>query len=589
MTETISIVNHWIDTARALLAKEPQIPLINDLRIEMGLGGAWWDGDDDLRTAIENALARDPDDLPSRFVALNAYYLLANCIPSESSFGLDDRQEVHMLPALEPQELREYLGYLVRLRDVENCADIPTIRWETVNACAVNDYERALRLVGQLGALLPASTAHYHLGRLHFQIAVRNTWEEEAALEHWDLPLGKRPGGPRGFWQYLNAGRIHTAGIQLLPTRARLTEDGTDHLRDAIKHLEKIIDTSEVPPSARFMLALSYSCIGDGHNAARHYQWMVDNQQRFLAACAQEEGPLWDDAETDDVTNLDVFTNGIHSCLVNAYDDANELDNAINAANAWIIACPDHLGTYERMARLYQKRNDYQAVAEWLWKERDRNPSFGEDPNISTILALGSYGTTARMDEALTKIANAHPNELAITEFVVNSYWPPFASLATESKQKWALGTWLLSLNLRAGTGEAAHCFAWVVERELRTTIFAPFKDDIKGRPELFTLDDEDSSPFVGYLTGCPKFTLGEMLRTLDSAREPRTGLHSAFAEWLNGKNPMLLPRFATVRADTIRTFRNREDHADLLSITASDAEIMNRRCRHLINLLHPR
>ena len=180
MTETISTLDHWIDTARALLAKEPQIPLINDYRIEMGFRGVWYDGDDDLRTAIENALARDPDDLPSRFVALNAYYLLANCMSTEEkSFSVDDRQEIHLIPALDPQELRAYLGYLVRLRDVENCADVPTIRWETVNACAVNDYERALRLVGQLAALLPAPTVHYHLGRFHFLIALRNTWEGE--------------------------------------------------------------------------------------------------------------------------------------------------------------------------------------------------------------------------------------------------------------------------------------------------------------------------------------------------------------------------------------------------------------------------
>jgi hypothetical protein len=364
--EMLSTVNEWIDAAGGLLAKEPQIPLINDLRIEMKLGGAWYDGDDDLRTAIENALARDPNDLPSRFIALNAYYLLANCMSNEGySFSVEDRQEIHVLPALDPQELREHLGYLVRLRDVENCADLRTIRWEIVNTCAVNDYERALRLVGQLAALLPAPTVHYHLGRLHFLIALRSTWEGKVPLERWDLPLGKRPGGHRGFCQYTNASYIHAMGIQLPPTPAELTEEDRDHLRDAIKYLEKTIDTSEVLPSARFMLALSYAWIGDGHNAARHCQWMVDNQQRFLATCAQEQGPNWDlGADIVGVSDLDFFTNGIHRCLVNAYDDAGELDNAITAANAWITACPDHLGTYERMARLHQKRGDYVAAAE---------------------------------------------------------------------------------------------------------------------------------------------------------------------------------------------------------------------------------
>jgi hypothetical protein len=39
----------------------------------------------------------------------------------------------------------------------------------------------------------------------------------------------------------------------------------------------------------------------------------------------------------------------------------------------------------------------------------------------------------------------------------------------------------------------------------------------------------------------------------------------------------------------TITKFRNREDHADQHSITMSDAQIMSKACRRLINLLHPR
>ena len=197
-----------------------------------------------------------------------------------------------------------------------------------------------------------------------------------------------------------------------------------------------------------------YACIGDGHNAARYYQWMIDNRQRFCAACAEEEGPYWD------LENVESLTNGVRHCLVNAHDNAGDLDNAINATNAWITACPDHLGTYERMARLYQRRADFQAAGEWFRKEADRNPSLGKDPNISIILALAGVGTAARVDEALTKIANAHPNELAIVETVVNSYWPAFAHLDAESKQRWAWGTWILNSSQPGVAGLAAHCFA---------------------------------------------------------------------------------------------------------------------------------
>ena len=71
-------------------------------------------------------------------------------------------------------------------------------------------------------------------------------------------------------------------------------------------------------------------------------------------------------------------------------------------------------------------------------------------------------------------------------------------------------------------------------------------------------MDDEDSKQLVEYLTGRAGFNLSQMLWTLNKAREPRTPLHSAFAKWLNGKNHMLLQRFATVDTPTITKFRNR-------------------------------
>jgi hypothetical protein len=46
-----------------------------------------WFRDGDLRTAIENVLALDPDDLAVRFVALSAYYRLATLSVIEQEGG----------------------------------------------------------------------------------------------------------------------------------------------------------------------------------------------------------------------------------------------------------------------------------------------------------------------------------------------------------------------------------------------------------------------------------------------------------------------------------------------------------------------
>jgi hypothetical protein len=74
----LGAVNRWLDLARELLAKQVQLPLIDNSDIDMHseLCAARRFGDDSLRAAIDNVVSRDPDDVAARFVALNAYYRL---------------------------------------------------------------------------------------------------------------------------------------------------------------------------------------------------------------------------------------------------------------------------------------------------------------------------------------------------------------------------------------------------------------------------------------------------------------------------------------------------------------------------------
>jgi tetratricopeptide (TPR) repeat protein len=574
--ETLNIVNQWIDTARTFLAKQVHIPLIDNDEIDMTkeIWDAWEDGDGPLREAMDNVLSRDPDDLAARFVALNAYYRLMTADPPEDG-------------ELSLEELREHLGYLVRLRDVNSCVDVCTIRWEIVNACAVHDYPRALALCDQLGDLLPAGERQYMSGRLHFLIALVHTWDTEESLERWDLPLGPAPGDLRGVWHWSNAVTLCCAGIQKFPERASVTEEDKDHLRDAIKHLEKAIASEHsLPASTRFMLARSYASIGDGYNSAKHYKWMLDHQNLFRQSCVDELGPL---PGTEWFSKT--LVPGIHACLVNAYDDAGEIDKAVSAAEAWITACPDHLGTCERMARLQQKRGDYGAAAEWLRREADRNPALGEDPNVSIILALGGIISLSRLDEALKSIAATHAQEHALVESVVKNYWPAFLQLDNDSRQRWVTGTWLLGTNAPQGAGTSVHCFAGIVERELRTAIFEPFAEYVRSRSDVLAqcTDDEATREFCRYLKGRGLFTLGQMFKVFGFTRRPALRIIASFAEWLKRDRPWLISGLDRLRTDKIVDFRNREDHADIRTIKTDEAEEMSRICREVINLLHPR
>jgi hypothetical protein len=342
------------------------------------------------------------------------------------------------------------------------------------------------------------------------------------------------------------------------------------------------------------MLARSYASIDDSGNAARHYQWMADHRDAFLRSCKDEEGPVW---VGDSRKEEERISAGIHACLVDAYDSAGELDKAIGAAEAWIDACPDHLGVFDRMARLQQKRPDPIAAAKYMQKEADIREALGDqafanDPKVRIILDLGWIISTTRLDETLKNIASTHPHEHSLAESLIRNYWPAFDHLNTDDRQRWVTGSWLLGTSAPQGAGIAVHCFARIVEGELRTNVFAPFAGYARSHPELLAHcrdDDKSIGLFCRYLKGRDKnIGLGPMFRVFGFARHPTSPVISSFAEWLKRDHPWLLSGLKSLETSRIVDFRNREDHPDL-RIETHEAEQMSRICRQVIDLLHPR
>jgi hypothetical protein len=249
------------------------------------------------------------------------------------------------------------------------------------------------------------------------------------------------------------------------------------------------------------------------------------------------------------------------------------------------------------MAHLQQKRPDPIAAAEYLRKEEERrhalgDEAFGADPNVSIILALGGILSTARLDETLKTIATAHHGEHALVESVIRSYWPAFVHLSTDDQQRWVTGSWLLGTNAPQGAGIAVHCFARVVEGELRTNIFAPFAEYARGHADILAhcTHDEKIRPFCRFLKGHDSnFALGQMFKVLRFAQRNAAPIISAFAEWLKRDHPWFLTGLDRLRTDRIVDFRNREDHPDIRIMKTHEAEETSKDCRGVINLLYPR
>ncbi len=266
------------------------------------------------------------------------------------------RREKEEVITLQRKRHRDYLGYLVRLRDIES-SNPEQIRWEIVNACAVEDFERALSWCELFQQVLPEK-ADYLKGRLHFLIPFSHLGRTYKLMK-WNLPITPEEDQLVNWRLYM---------LTVNPVDWGIDEKDRDHLRDAVKYLARDPDHAL---SARFMLARSYSETGDHIGAAREYAWLLQHRDRVQELweanpfCRNCFRPLneW-------------LIPGLHKCLIHAYAHFNT-DEAIDAAERWVKEFPDQPGTYERMARLYQTKGDFKRAYEYLQKEADRNPRFG--------------------------------------------------------------------------------------------------------------------------------------------------------------------------------------------------------------------
>lgn len=566
-------LDQWTQQAASLIHDQGGLPLIDmpELDRTEELTEAWMGGAGDLRAATEDAVARNPCDISLRWAVLSAYYELTNFQGIEKEEFVENQRKAFL----------DELGFLVRLREVHDCADVRAIQWEIVNACAVTDYDRALELASRLKEFVSAGVALNALGRLYYLVAFAivqpyRFGEGAEWLAKWNLPLGVEINSTRAIARRVNNIRF----LECLQNSASENVDKS-FLRNAIAVLEGASDAlgGDMPALSRLMLARSYMLVGDAHNSAVRYRWMVDHRKEFIQQSFVEMVLLPELPE--DAADIGP---SLYRCLIAAHEAADETDEAIRATGEFIEACPDEPGTFNQMSRLYLKNADYEEAYRYLRKEANRNPKFGENPHISIALAIGSITSTAAIDDAINKIVSSHPDEQRLAAAILPIYWSTFSKLGLESQQRWAYGTWLMS-SARGNAGLAAHCFAWVLEREVRETIFAPYKAT---RPTVFAKNETESPFLARYLLRGDLPSLGQMLTLLRHAKQPSSKVVLEFATWLSRTaNPRSALTVDLKAIDRIVSVRNREDHANPLSITNEEAEAMARDSRGILDLLH--
>ena len=172
----------WFDTARQRFQEADEYPLIDYQEI-IDRAAIWnyWPSDygktakpDQL---FQAALTSDHHELSVRFVWLSFFFSLGHYPAEEVLQVVYEQQEA-------PGHRRQFLEYrksLVTLVDVDECKDPRHIRWEIVNASAIQDWSRqtGCTTVWRRWRLRPRSTnfGHCGAGTMRYQFSpARGNW-----------------------------------------------------------------------------------------------------------------------------------------------------------------------------------------------------------------------------------------------------------------------------------------------------------------------------------------------------------------------------------------------------------------------------
>jgi len=579
-----ALVQRWIDLSVAVTREETAaIPLIDEslelLDLDEELHQVWRYGDTELHADFVGALLESPANLGVRFAALNAYYHLM-----EHKRGLEEEDMLGGL-AKHRERFRKKLAHFVGFQPVESCADLRTIRWEIVNSCAVENYERAFSLCDRLQPLLPSWHVSFARGRLRFLAVHLPLWDDPPSLASWDLPIGPLP-----TYSLRMLGTLPT--LRRCFTSPELTtgisDEAKGHLRKAIADLETASDgNSDITPECHLMLARSYAAVGQNHEAARCFGRVMAHRDA-LPRYFREPLELLQVPIRDFLSEL---LSALFHRLVTAHQRAEEMDEAIKLAHEWIDEFPDARDAYPLMARLHEEKGDLKAALGWYRKGEERISELGDDWKISLILKLDETFSPASIDRAINTYSAGHPVEIGLISFALERHWSEFKCLDEESKQRWSVGIHILSTKSAGGAspGFAVHAFSGVIERALREFIFIPFREECQRNRELvgdISEPAEDAKVFCNFLGGKGDPAFGQMLmiamKSLKSLQSP----FGPFAEWLKAERPSYFKRIGQVREQMMIELRNREDHFKMKLTTEADADKMIDACKEMISLI---
>ena len=360
-----------------------------------------------------------------------------------------------------------------------------------------------------------------------------------------------------------------------------LDEAERDRISDAANDFDKgLIKRPDLSPAYRSMLAACYFATGDFWNAAKNYE-------RVLAASNSKF------LDTEFI-KIEIF-----KCVANSYQLAGETEKARDALKRCAGEFPTAAGIYKELAANQAQAADYSSAYESLTKESERDPAFGEDWLVSTLLALGSVGHNGeQIASRVERHLSANPQLSKGIKSLLNAHWPSLDDLTPEAQVKWISGSYMIlnppvdELQHRQLAQAAATQFGTAVELELKSSVFGKFREYVSRSPELSSLVKnkrswgEDERFFKFLVSKSPRATLGEMHHFLKDCQNSEREIWRKFNRWVRENRLPLLKTKSLSLLGEIRDIHNRAKHSG--SFSEEDARNMPHLCRRFLSALSP-
>jgi tetratricopeptide (TPR) repeat protein len=563
----LETVSGWIEAAYPVLGKADAYPLIDD---GDALGENWTGDDvvdlwmrwydpavvDRVREVFDEVLKAHRGELAARFVALSFFFQLAhNNVPEKEEEVADFRAAC-----------RRHLKELVQLADTSEFADDPKrIRWEIVNACAAEQWERADELHDRLVRLAPTAESYETKGQFLFQVLfMKKELDDDDSLEKWRPvvpPL--KPGDDLLLW---TCGWLRY-GLGVAENQSgELEAAAKARLHDAIASLRTAIDLDpNLHPSYRSMLAYCLRSAGSFADAATEYLRLLREPWMPFGTKLHEH-----------------FAEKLHHNAASAFEQAGRIPDAIQMLTELLERVPEAKGVYMRLADFERKQGNHDRAFELLRRQCDLDPSF-DTGAVSLALAFGElHGDNwqATLDQLNKEFS---PSARQAIQAVLSEYWPRFNELRETSRDHWTVGLGLLhgSDDLQKSYGVVA--LASVVEGELRIRLFERYKRQAK-RQDWQELPN-DRSPFRdfrAYLEGGKQPGLGVMFWCLQSLDDPAL---TKYSDWLQANYPGFIDRVRALETRKITAIRDRV-HKLWQRVSPADVKAAATCCRELLELL---